>query len=1499
MQPLLTSKNLYNLKVSQQYYDPKKTVLSVIGYKPSQFILLSNKTIGSQNNSQTTIQLYSEKTKISHHLLTINADENVVSATTNSSHSLLIYTICDQRIKKKSHSQQEQQASNKNKKEKKKAKTLHFNQNFLFDRKNYYLQYRSFLVLLKSGNKKKEIFKTKYDKHFYQFFPNKSKNKKKNEKVILVHEHNSIIQQQIKFPTFFQKKSKTEQFPLLKNQTKLVEDFFWYRISPKCENIFVLSVNEQKVKVARNSSPNTSTNTNTSTNIKTKDSTILNANKNTKYNHNNTNITKNKTKKTKSIEYKLVWYLYKKNKYQKYKEYPLKIPNNSQDLENSGWVFAGDKINNKEENEKKINKKKQNNQILFRYSSKKNDYEIVHLRSGINFLCHQQKLGLKTNNPFIRITFWNLEYLEKFEYNVTLVGYSQKFIKNCRVFFGSVRRMLLILIPNCHISLIDSSKEHGTCDSLSFTVSEFANFIPISNENEKQIGKQNKYQIGKQNKYQNNQQIDQKKTKQNDQIQSLNIIPFNANGRYTDYLNLETMQINRFNINNNFFLFLLKNKIRYVKKNDLIVITHLIIVHLKQPELLIKLIKYIVVKYPEYLNSSFFKEYILSKVYQSLITNSNFQRSLLSVFSSTSLICYGSLESKNNFMNIINYSNLFYNGNNDSELKKKSNTISNNIIKKNNHIPPSWEPFNLLNLIRKHKFDLHSNQPHRERKLFQRKSLILKKKQIRSKKYSLLPLNKNNSSGSISRNKKGNNNNDDNSNNNNNNNGISNNNNNKNNNKKHLDINKIMKNKETKSKNKSNYYDQLFQKYEYENSLLFKETKTKAKDIVDNSSLLSKNMIESKNNSNSLKEYQLSKTFSIKSPHSKKIILEDNEIDKEKGNNKNKNKNKKNRNNLNYKALIKPHSKTELKSRYTNNKKALKDNLNLIISQQINYEKNIDNLEICGLLDLQSILKIYENNFTKYLLTQNYFQNSNTDSITIQAKKYFLEQTKQIQIIFQLLITFFYKKLKSKYRILKESKIDDRILKTNTQNNTDNIFSFNIKNQNPNLELDSNPSSDLDYNLERSHRIGGGVNVINNTPTKEQLSPLSNLNTPNTIISSLSSSSSSSTSPSSSSSSLSSLSSQLSSFSSTTPTTTTELDQYLNFSHDLESFEFINLEDGCENGKEKGNGNVNVNVNVNVNGNTNKKNCYPSNLMSKKQNEENGKWKIRKRTTKRRKKMKDKIEIKKYFKNNTLKKKTVYYQYNKKMIHRKTEFVQKITKKRYLLFPIMKIWEDEQENEHSILKMNLQKKNTEQLTIYEKFERELTKINSNKIHNLKYFKKLFNVFENFYFTLEELNLPFPIGFHKIFLRLAFYVLPPKVFLQYVDLKILVIDYHFSLELSLLYSGNLKKTDFYNHLITLTDLRYQALKLLQKNYSSKKLLVEYYSSLVAKNFLVKDPNSEFSNIEDNGFVYFRPLTICFDKLQMEPQSKNQQKIEFLQENMILYVPEINLSEIKNN
>ncbi|KAJ3435213.1 gamma-secretase-activating protein [Anaeramoeba flamelloides] len=1414
MQPLLTSKNLYNLKVSQQYYDPKKTVLGVIGYKPSQFILLSNKTIGSQNNSQTTIQLYSEKTKISHHLLTINADENVVSATTNSSHSLLIYTICDQRIKKKNHSQQEQQASNKNKKEKKKAKTLHFNQNFLFDRKNYYLQYRSFLVLLKSGNKKKEIFKTKYDKHFYQFFPNKSKNKKKNEKVILVHEHNSIIQQQIKFPTFFQKKSKTEQFPLLKNQTKLVEDFFWYRISPKCENIFVLSVNEQKVKVARNSSPNTSTNTN----IKTKDSTILNANKNTKYNHNNTNITKNKTKKTKSIEYKLVWYLYKKNKYQKYKEYPLKIPNNSQDLENSGWVFAGDKINNKEENEKKINKKKQNNQILFRYSSKKNDYEIVHLRSGINFLCHQQKLGLKTNNPFIRITFWNLEYLEKFEYNVTLVGYSQKFIKNCRVFFGSVRRMLLILIPNCHISLIDSSKEHGTCDSLSFTVSEFANFIPISNENEKQIGKQNKYQIGKQNKYQNNQQIDQKKTKQNDQIQSLNIIPFNANGRYTDYLNVETMQINRFNINNNFFLFLLKNKIRYVKKNDLIVITHLIIVHLKQPELLIKLIKYIVVKYPEYLNSSFFKEYILSKVYQSLITNSNFQRSLLSVFSSTSLICYGSLESKNNFMNIINYSNLFYNGNNDSELKKKSNTISNNIIKKNNHVPPSWEPFNLLNLIRKHKFDLHSNQPHRERKLFQRKSLIFKKKQIRSKKYSLLPLNKNNSSGSISRNKKGNNNNDDNSSSNNNNNDISNNNNKKNNNKKHLDINKIMKNKETKSKNKSNYYDQLFQKYEYENSLLFKETKTKAKDIVDNSSLLSKNMIESKNNSN---------------------------------------------------------------------------------SQQINYEKNIDNLEICGLLDLQSILKIYENNFTKYLLTQNYFQNSNTDSIAIQAKKYFLEQTKQIQIIFQLLITFFYKKLKSKYRILKESKIDDRILKTNTQNNTDNIFSFNIKNQNPTLELDSNHSSDLDDNLERSHRIGGGVNVINNTPTKEQLSPLSNLNTPNTIISSSSSSSlSSSTSPSTSSS---SLSSQLSSFSSTTPTTTTELDQYLNFSHDLESFEFINLEDGCENGKEKGNGNENVNVNVNVNGNgnTNKKNCYPSNLMSKKQNEENGKWKIRKRTTKRRKKMKDKIEIKKYFKNNTLKEKTVYYQYNKKMIHRKTEFVQKITKKRYLLFPIMKIWENEQENEHNILKMNLQKKKTEQLTIYEKFERELTKINSNKIHNLKYFKKLFNVFENFYFTLEELNLPFPIGFHKIFLRLAFYVLPPKVFLQYVDLKILVIDYHFSLELSLLYSGNLKKTDFYNHLITLTDLRYQALKLLQKNYSSKKLLVEYYSSLVAKNFLVKDPNSEFSNIEDNGFVYFRPLTICFDKLQMEPQSKNQQKIEFLQENMILYVPEINLSEIKNN
>ncbi|KAJ3434874.1 hypothetical protein M0812_01998 [Anaeramoeba flamelloides] len=300
----------------------------------------------------------------------------------------------------------------------------------------------------------------------------------------------------------------------------------------------------------------------------------------------------------------------------------------------------------------------------------------------------------------------------------------------------------------------------------------------------------------------------------------------------------------------------------------------------------------------------------------------------------------------------------------------------------------------------------------------------------------------------------------------------------------------------------------------------------------------------------------------------------------------------------------------------------------------------------------------------------------------------------------------------------------------------------------------------------------------------------------------------------------------------------------------------------------------------------------------------------------------------------------------------KRKFVQQIQENGFYLFPLSKKWEDQSIPSLQILQKpnfissDINEINTKSDNNDHRDMRIRIKDLYSELHHLENIKKnsasgkskdggkgkgntggnvkkdqekilfsIFQKFENFYSALEELNLPFPDGFHYFFIRLGYQVLPRHIFLQYVDSKIFRVDRKFLNQISnqlnnkdLMKKNNKKSKNgkekpmnspstikFINHLTLMINSKNETEKVLEKNLNYTKFLFEYYSSMVSQVFQVKQkpitvPINEFHNF------YYYPLSFCYDQLEFDSHRLDKEMIQYLKSNLIIYVPIIDFNKI---
>ncbi|KAJ6250454.1 gamma-secretase-activating protein [Anaeramoeba flamelloides] len=161
--------------------------------------------------------------------------------------------------------------------------------------------------------------------------------------------------------------------------------------------------------------------------------------------------------------------------------------------------------------------------------------------------------------------------------------------------------------------------------------------------------------------------------------------------------------------------------------------------------------------------------------------------------------------------------------------------------------------------------------------------------------------------------------------------------------------------------------------------------------------------------------------------------------------------------------------------------------------------------------------------------------------------------------------------------------------------------------------------------------------------------------------------------------------------------------------------------------------------------------------------------------------------------------------------------------------------------------------------------------------------KLFQIYLNFYYIIEELVLPITPKFNKYFLRLGFLSLKKITFLHYLHQKIFFIDKKFLLK----YIDPMLDEDFKRSISLFVKNQKQCFQRLQSNKRNYKNLVEYCTSKTYFRF-----KEEFSkcNMFSSEFHSMDRAFNCFAILK----NKNQKffdEMQFVSLNFAYYLPRI--------
>ncbi|KAJ3449798.1 gamma-secretase-activating protein [Anaeramoeba flamelloides] len=115
----------------------------------------------------------------------------------------------------------------------------------------------------------------------------------------------------------------------------------------------------------------------------------------------------------------------------------------------------------------------------------KGDFKVVTLSNEVHCLCKQEVRNVDKNIISFIATIFILEKFEKLVFNIPTEGLSRESILKTKIFFGSIRRdLLLIWIPNHYFHLIDCELDHSTCTSFLFeSDSPFLTDIQLINNN--------------------------------------------------------------------------------------------------------------------------------------------------------------------------------------------------------------------------------------------------------------------------------------------------------------------------------------------------------------------------------------------------------------------------------------------------------------------------------------------------------------------------------------------------------------------------------------------------------------------------------------------------------------------------------------------------------------------------------------------------------------------------------------------------------------------------------------------------------------------------------------------------------------------------------------------------------------------------------------------------------------------------------------------------------
>ncbi|KAJ3440319.1 gamma-secretase-activating protein [Anaeramoeba flamelloides] len=1338
--------------------------------------------------------------------------------------------------------------------------------------------------------------------------------------------------------------------PKPKREGIITGPFLWYQIKSGCRDFFVLElINTQKLKfIWRQLKDNNKLEIKRTLILKFQHplSTInfLENDNNSQININNNNELKKGKKGKKSQKYKHIW-----NKKKIYKTKP-----------------------------------DYDHQILLRSPNYKNNFQIISQWNSFTFLLWQQKMGVNSLMPYIFITIWNLGLQERFDLKISLIGYSKQFILDCKAYFGIIHEMLFVLIPNCHISFFDSSFTHRTCDSLSFNNPEYSSLITTNVFNDKKFTNQNNnYTNNNRNSNYNNDNNNNnvnnnnnnnqtqnwgdnnKKDRVNEKIyndQNLDYFYFNLNDTQSksnlknnitskNQLNLKESSNEEFPSNINFqHLFFLKIKgwhkyyydkdleeikylnlnknffIQYIKSNlinnkELIQIIHLLVVHLKERDLMQNLFKLICKKYTNLLTKEFFNELIITKIFDSLSVEKFFPRELLFSIPSTTIASYDSernhesnlngknykifdLEqnnlnkwrgldlveykiNKNNtkFKNIFKNKRKYINRNPNytcnsknkqlSQLKKKKikqnkiihyntfnnslnasfyfssftnhNKIYNKILRSNRNddiIKKASQKKisgNMKKIARSNSVFINNFSTPKPIKVLNPRSITLDSVPI-----SIFSHNNNSLDRAY----------------------IS-----KINNQefpfpsplslassspRSLLASSLVSSSLTKPKNQNSidFSSKTHGSVGYNNDIEINSIFGSSSGTLSYSNFISENNSDSDFDSDSLQSFE-SRLVSNTSSFSGYDFSKINNIEKHKIN-----------------LIQDNYPRNSINIKNQNNKLTNKATLPSIVTENMkHYSKNNNNLnnriELCGLFNFDHLIYILQKRYQE-LLTKN-SQQTTIENLNYHIKSYLYQQKFEIEKIFQFLKNF--------------------LLYSNNKLFTDNVYIDNNSNVG---------ESDNEKDMEVDKK--GVTKKFSSEISEHSFFRSDNEDVP---------------------------------------------DQKGNVGNFIKTDNVGVLVSGIFTDDNKIDNEVKNRKNYQ---NSNINNIYQkSSIINHFSNLELDRSDVHMCCCN--------IDHNNELVANSEPSKTLDGKINsnfsqnfenRDMPNFNRKFLQQIHKYGFYLFPFSKKWGEKSVPSLQILQNpNLllnsfkeiqqiyQKKNTKKMKVMGNYLTDLftelhnlenlqnyssgVKNGSSKVRNSscldnytdkkrkdQILHSIFQKFENFYSSLEELNLPFPDGFHYFFIRLGYHILPRHIFLQYIDSKIFRVDNDFVKKISKQFCNkNAKKEKkksingpqsikFINHLTLMINSKKDTLQILENNINYTKFLFEYYSSRIFKVFQVEQKIITIPIKELYSFFYY-PLSFSYDQLELDSHNLNQEMLQYLKSNLIIYVPLIDFNK----